>query len=109
MRSILFALVLAAPVCAVASTPNPTYSHPMDAVRQQKEQMVLLTFVNHSAQERELRIGTMQYRLSYAAELHIFVPVGSVVRVYSNQNSKLNGQELMQVTALDSGRSVLLN
>jgi len=111
MRSIIFALALAAPVGAVAATPNPTpsYSDPMTTVRQhQAEQVVFLTFVNHTSQDREVRIGDKQYKVRYDSVLHVYAPVGSVVRQYSEQNSQMNGQELMQVSASDRDKSVFL-
>lgn len=108
MRSILIALVLAAPLSAVAATP--TYSNPMMVVHhyKQQEQMVPLTFINHTSQEREVRIGDTKYIMRINTVFHTFVPVGSLVRVYSNQNSKVNGQELMLVTANDADRSIVL-
>lgn len=110
MRSLLVALVLAAPVCAVANTPNPvpTYTHPIDAVHAQKEKPVFLTFVNFTPQEREVRIGNVQYRMRDVSVLHVYAPVGSVVRLYSASNSKVNGEELMKVAATDSGRNIFL-
>ena len=60
MRSLLIALVLAAPVSAVAATL--TYTNPMTTAHQAKEQTVYVTFVNHTSQEREVRIGDKQYR-----------------------------------------------
>ena len=108
MRSILIALVLAAPLSAVAATP--TYSNPMTVVHhyRQQEQMVPLRFINHTSQEREVRIGNKQYILRLNTEFQTFVPVGCVVRVYSSQNSKVNGQALLQVSAADANRSVVL-
>ena len=110
MRSLILALALAAPVSAVAATPAsaPTYSNPMTTVHQQKEQVVFLTFVNYTPQDREVRIGDKQYKVRYDSVLHVYAPVGSVVRQYSEQNSQMNGQELMQVSASDRDKSVFL-
>lgn len=106
MRSLVLALALAAPVSAVAGTP--TYTNPMTTVHQQKEQVVFLTFVNYTSQDREVRIGDVPYKIRYDSVLHVYAPVGSVVRVYSLQNTKVTGQQLMQVSAADSGKSVFL-
>lgn len=106
MRSLLIALVLAAPVSAVAATP--TYTNPMTTAHHVKEQTVYVTFVNHTSQEREVRIGNTQYRIPFNTQFHLAVPVGSVVRVYSDQNSKLNGAELMTVSANDNESAVFL-
>jgi hypothetical protein len=106
MRSLILALALAAPVCAVAASPS--YTNPVSTMHRAKEQVVFLTFVNSTSQEREVRIGNTQYIIRYDSVLHVYAPVGSVVRVYSAQNSKLTGEELMQVSANDAGRSVLL-
>ncbi|MBW4040128.1 MAG: hypothetical protein HIU91_14940 [Acidobacteria bacterium] len=108
MRSILIALALAAPLSAVAATP--TYSNPMTSLRHHapKEELVPLTFVNNSSQEREVLIGDTKYVLRLQTTFEARVPVGSVVRVYSNQNTKVNGQELMQVSAADANKRVML-
>jgi cation transport ATPase len=106
MRSIILALVLAAPVSAVAATP--TYTNPLSTMHHQRQQMVYLTFVNNTLQDREVRIGNNQYMMRPITMLHMFVPVGSVIREYSDQNTKVNGQELMQVSASDAHKSVVL-
>lgn len=106
MRSLFLALALAAPVSAVAATP--TCGNPMTTVHQQKEQVVFLTFVNYTSQDREVRIGDVQYKIRYDSVLHVHAPVGSVVRVYSDVNTKVYGQELMQVSANDADKSVYL-
>jgi hypothetical protein len=110
MRSLILALALAAPVSAVAATPisAPTYSNPMTTVHQQKVQVVFLTFVNYTPQDREVRIGDKQYKMRYDSVLHVYAPVGSPVFVFSDQNSKVYGQELMRVSATDAGKSVFL-
>jgi hypothetical protein len=106
MRSIIFALAFAAPVSAVAATP--TYTNPISTMHHAREQVVFLTFVNHTSQEREVRIGDVKYKLQYGSVLHVYAPVGSLVRVYSTENTKVNGQELMQVSANDAYKSVFL-
>jgi hypothetical protein len=109
MRSFMLALAFAAPVCAVAATPN--YTNPIHALhsqQNQKDQLVFLTFVNYTPQDREVRIGNIQYRARYNTVLHVYAPVGSVVRVFSDQNTKVNGQELMTVSAADRDKSILL-
>jgi hypothetical protein len=107
MRSLILALALAAPVSAVAATP--TYSNPMTtAHQQQKEQAVFLTFVNYTPQDREVRIGNIIYEIRYDSVLHVYAPVGSDVREYSDQNTKIAGLKLMQVSASDRDKSVFL-
>ena len=106
MRLLVLALALAAPVSAVAATPN--YSNPLSSMHHAQEQMVLVTFVNYTSQEREVRIGDHQYAMLPHTTFQKFVTVGSVVRVYSDENSKVNGQELMQVSANDNGKNVFL-
>jgi hypothetical protein len=106
MRSLILALAFAAPVCAVAATP--TYASPTTTEHRAKIQEVYVTFVNHTSQEREVRVGHMQYKLRYNSTIHAMLPVGSVVTVYSNENSKVNGQALMQVSANDEDRAVFL-
>jgi hypothetical protein len=106
MRSLMLALALAAPVSAVAA--SPTYTNPVSTMRHAKEQVVFLTFVNYTSQDREVRIGDAQYKIRYDSILQVYAPVGSIVRIYSAQNSKISGQKLMQVSANDAGRSVFL-
>ena len=106
MRSLLVALVLAAPICAIAATPD--YTNRLTTAHHVKEQMVFVTFVNHTSQEREVRIGDAQYAIPYNSQAHLSIPVGSVVRVYSSTNSKINGQELLQVSARDNESAVFL-
>jgi hypothetical protein len=107
MRSLLVALVLAAPVCAVAATP--TYTNPMTTAHHASTQTVFVTFVNHTSQEREVRIGEERYRVPYNSQIHIAVPVGAVVRLYSSQNSKVNGLQVMLASANDADSAVFLN
>ena len=109
MRSIVFALALAAPVSAVAATYTSPLSTAHKAQQQQaQEQQVFLTFVNYTSQQREVRIGDKQYKMQHDSLLHVYAPVGSVVRVYSTENTKMSGQELMQVSANDAAKSVFL-
>ncbi len=107
MRSFIFALALAAPVSAVAAAPALTYSNPMNSVHQQKERLVPITFVNYTSQERSVRIENVKYRIRYDSVLHVYVPVGSLVSVSSDVNSKVDPQ-YMYVSANDAGKSVLL-
>jgi hypothetical protein len=106
MRSFLVALAFAAPVCAVAATP--TYSNPMTTARHHAEQTVFLTFVNYTSQDRELVIGDQTYKIEYHTSMHVHAPVGAPVFVFSETNSKVNGQELMRVSANDADKSVTL-
>lgn len=55
-----------------------------------------------------MRIGNTQYKVPYNSVLHVYAPVGSPVFVYGDVNSKVNGQELMRVSANDEDRSVFL-
>ena len=106
MRSLILALALAAPVSAVAAAPS--YTNPLNAMHHAKEQLVFLTFVNYTSQDREVRIGDTQYKIRFDSVLHVYAAVGSRVRVYSLQNSKIAGQELLQVSVDDAGKSVIL-
>jgi hypothetical protein len=107
MRSIVLALAFAAPLSAVAATPNtftrPSYMH--DA----KPQQVMMTFINRSSQDREVVVGGMSCKLHLFEKASFEVPVGSDVRVYSQTNSKINGQVLMQVSASDQNTDVVLH
>jgi hypothetical protein len=106
MRSFILALALAAPVSAVAATP--TYSNPMNNTHREKVQEVFMTFVNFTVQDRELVIGDQLYKIPFHSTMHVYAPVGSPVFVYSETNNKVNGQELMRVSANDRDRSVFL-
>jgi hypothetical protein len=106
MRSLLLALALAAPVSAVAAAPN--YSNPLSDMHHQKEQVVFMTFVNYTVQDREVQIGDRLYKIPHLGIVHVYAPVGSPVFVYSETNSKVRGQELMRVSANDKDRSILL-
>jgi hypothetical protein len=106
MRSLIFALALAAPVCAVAATPN--YSNPLNSAHHEKVEEVFMTFVNYTVQDRELVIGDKEYKIPYHSTMHVYAPVGSPVFMYSETNTKVNGQELMRVSANDRDKSVFL-
>ena len=106
MRSFILALALAAPVSAVAA--SPTYVNPESLAHHAQQQVVLLTFVNYTSQDGEVQIGDTQYKLRNDSVLHLYVPVGSMVRVYTTQSPKLYGEQRMQVSASDAGKSVLL-
>ena len=106
MRSLIFALALAAPVSAVAATP--TYSNPLSSMHHQKEPVVFMTFVNYTVQDREVQIGDDLYKIPFHSVANVYAPVGSPVFVYSETNTKVNGQELMRVSASDANKSVLL-
>jgi hypothetical protein len=79
-----------------------------DQRQHEKPLYVDLAFYNITSQDREVRIGDRQFPIRYDQVLHITAPVGSVVRVYSSQNSKLNGQELMVVSGSDDHRVIKL-
>ncbi len=111
MRSILAVVVLAAsiaaPLSAVAST-RTTFTSPTNTRHQAKPADVLVTFRNITSQDRELVIGDKSYKVRNDATMTIFVPVGSLIRVYSQTNSKVNGQPLMQVSETDDKSTVVL-
>jgi hypothetical protein len=115
MRSLnlarVFAYALFALPCAgFAASSN--YTSPLTSLHDQRQHekplVVALEFYNNTSQEREVRIGDQQFVIHYGRSLHVTAPVGSVVRVYSNQNSKVNGQELMQVSSNDANRVIKL-
>jgi len=111
MRSILAVAVLAvsiaAPLSAVAST-RATFTNPTSVRHQPRTQEVYVTFHNITSQDRELVIGDQSFKVRNAASITLNVPVGSVIRVYSQTNSKVNGQQLMQVSAADANSTVVL-
>jgi hypothetical protein len=111
MRSILAVVVLAtsiaAPLSAVAST-RATFTNPTNTRHQVRPADVLVTFRNVTSQDRELVIGDQSFRVHNDAKITIAVPVGSVIRVYSQTNSKVNGQQLMQVSEADANSTVVL-
>ncbi len=106
MRSLIFALALAAPFSAVASTPM--YSNPMSHSHHQQVQDVFMTFENKTVQDRELVIGNEKYRIPCLSTIHLQAPVGSPVFVYSETNTKVHGQELMRVSPTDADKSIPL-
>jgi hypothetical protein len=112
MRSLVLALALAAPVSAVAATPNliptPTYANAVTSAHRAKQDVVFLTFVNYTVQDREVRVADTTYKIPFFSTLHVYAPVGSPVFVYSETNSKVNGQELMRVSENDANKSVFL-
>jgi len=107
MRSLMIALVLAAPVSAVAATPN--YTNPVNTAHHAKQQTVYVTFVNHNVNEREVIIDNVKYTVAYNSKIDVVVPVGSVARVYSSQDSKIDGQQTFLLTAADAKAVVYLN
>ncbi len=111
MRSIVLALALVAPLSAVAATPHATFTTPdVHTLRshEAKPQQVFFTLVNHTSQDREVKFGNEVYKLNYNSKLNVTVPVGSSLKVYSQTNSKVNGQELMQVSADDQNKTIEL-
>ncbi|MGA8938444.1 MAG: hypothetical protein WB439_04690 [Acidobacteriaceae bacterium] len=106
MRSLIFALALAAPVSAVAATP--TYSNPLNRSHHEKVQEVSFTFVSFSAQDREVVIGNQEYKVSFLGRVNVHAPVGTPVFLRSQTNPTVNGQELMRVSANDSDKFISL-
>jgi hypothetical protein len=107
MRSIVLALAFAAPLSAVAATPN-TFTTPDVHTHVTKPQTVFVTLVNRNVQDREVQIGEEVYKLNSNSRINVTAPVGSSVKVYSQTNSKVNGQEQMQVSAADQNKSIEL-
>jgi hypothetical protein len=108
MRSIVLALAFAAPLSAVAATPY-TYTHTNPTrVHAQKPQTVMITFVNRTSQDREVVVGNQAFKIQYFKKMNLELPVGSDVRLYSETNSKINGQVLMQVSPADQNTDVVL-
>jgi hypothetical protein len=112
MRSIVCVLALAtsiaAPLSAVAAATPNTFTSPTSVRHQSKPAEVFMTFRNVSSQDRELVVGGDVYKIRYNSVLSIHLPVGAVVKVYSQTNSKVNGQELMQVAENDRDSTVVL-
>ena len=54
-------------------------------------------------------VGDVSYKLHQFEKASFAVPVGSDVRVFSQTNSKINGQVLMQVSAADENTDVVLH
>ena len=112
MRSIALAMVLAAPVCAVASTPatipSPHYQDVLMNLHRPENQDVMVTFVNHTVTDRELLIGGQKYDVRVLSMVSVLIPVGDPVFVYSKRDSKVDGQELMRAAAYDQDRTVIL-
>jgi len=106
MRSIVLALALVAPLSAVAA-PN-TFTRPTH-MHEAKPQEVMMTFINRTSQDREVVVGDVSYKLHQFEKASFAVPVGSDVRVFSQTNSKINGQVLMQVSAADENTDVVLH
>jgi len=106
MRSLIFALALAAPVSAVASTTAYSYSNPLSRMHHQEAADVSIRFVNNTVQDRELVIGDKRYTMASISTIHVYVPVGTPVFVYSETNTKVHGQELMRVSANDEDKTV---
>ena len=52
MRSLILTLALAAPLSAVAAAPN--YSNPLNNMHHATEEVVFMTFVNYTVQDREV-------------------------------------------------------
>ncbi|MGA7158461.1 MAG: hypothetical protein WBY53_16560 [Acidobacteriaceae bacterium] len=112
MRSLVLALAFAAPVCAVAATPTmiptPTYATAVSHARHAKQDVVYMTFVNYTVQDREILIGDKEYKIPFFTTMHVYAPVGSPVFVYSETNSSVHGQELMRVSSNDANKSIFL-
>jgi len=104
-NAVALALSIAAPLSASAAA---TYTSPLNTLHRTQPTEVLLTFENHTSQDREVVIGNQLFKVEYNRSIRLAVPVGSVVRVYSEMNSKLNGQQLLQVSTNDANRTIEL-
>ncbi len=94
MRSLILTLALAAPLSAVAAAPS--YSNPLNNMHHQKAQEVFMTFVNYTVQDREVQLGDHVVQDSIASGSCMCMRrLERPVFVYSQTNSKVNGQELM--------------
>jgi hypothetical protein len=112
MRSILLALAFIAPAAAFAATPVAApadYTSPIVSIHSTKPQQVMLAFQNNAAQDRILLVGDNQFRLRPGQSVSTVAAVGTVVRMFCPQNSKINGQALLQVTATDSHRFITIS
>ena len=90
MRSLLIALVLAAPVSCGCSCPN-LYQSDDHGTPRESRRWCIVTFVNHTSQDREVRVGDDAISDTVTTRRSTFlIPVGSVVRLYSN--TKLEGE-----------------
>ena len=107
MRSIVLALAFAAPLSAVAATSS-TFTSPINTKHESRPSEVYLTFVNHTSQDRELVVGDEKFKVKNNSELHMYATVGSKIRIFSETNSKIDGQSLMQISASDENRTVNL-
>jgi hypothetical protein len=112
MRSIALALVLAAPSCALASAPatipSPDYQKVRLTLHRERDPEVMVTFINHSVTDRELLIGNQKFEVRVLSKMSVLIPIGDPVFVYSQRDSKVNGQELMRADAKDQDRTILL-
>jgi hypothetical protein len=107
MRSILLALAFLAPTAAFAAPVD--YTSPIATIHSSKPQQVMLAFQNSTVQDRILLVGEHQFHLRSGQSISTVAAVGTVVRMFCPQNSKVNGQVLLQVTAADSHRYITIS
>ena len=111
MRSFVLFLALAVPAAGASAAPTITTDpHPLPGLSApgRHAQWIRLSFYNPSVQGRVLNIGTESYLVPACKTLTLQVTAGSLVRLSSPWNSRLNGQTLMQVTSVDAGRTVTM-
>jgi hypothetical protein len=108
MRSIVLALAFFAPAAAAFAAPAD-YTSPIVSVHATKPQQVMLTFQNNTVHDRILRVGDRQFHIRPTEHFSTVAAVGSVVRMYSDQDSKVDGQPLLTVSANDSHRYITIN
>jgi hypothetical protein len=109
MRSIVLALAFLAPTAAFAATPAAApadYTSPITTIHSTKPQEVLVTFRSTASGSRVLAVNEHQYPIRFGQVITVCAPVGSIVRVYSDQNSKISGQEVLRIAASDAQRFI---
>jgi hypothetical protein len=112
MRSIVLALAFLAPTAAFAATPAAApadYTSPITTIHSTKPQEVMLAFQNNSVQDRIILVGENHFRLRPGQSISTVAAVGTVVRMFCPQDSRINGQALLQVTAADSHRFITIS
>jgi hypothetical protein len=65
-----------------------------------------MTFTAGTGQMRGIEVNGSYYRLEMGHPVHVTAPVGATIRLVAQQDSKLDGTVLMQVSASDADRIV---
>jgi len=103
MRSAILLFALAVPSAFAATNYTNPLSHQPRAA---KPEEVSLTFTAATGQMRGIQVNGSYYRLEMGHPVHVLAPVGATVRLVAQQDSKLDGTVLMQVSATDADRVV---